>query len=599
VLGGEELTERSVRGRDAARNRWGRFIGWFNGLELDESAILVVFAVAVGIVTALAVIVFFRMIEFAHTLLFSWPVDLIPDLGFPIYRPLFTAVAIALAAWISRRYAGGEDGPIVPYVQRAVVRRGGRIPTRPTMAHAAASAVTIGGGGSAGTEGPVAVVGATVGSFLGRAFGFTTDRVKVLIAAGAASGISASFNAPIAGAFFALEEVLGSLVTVAFPAVVVSSVVAAVVARTFLGNHTALLVTEQFTYASATELLVFFPLLGAIGGVVGVLFVRTERRMARLLPNLRIRPAMIPWLAGGLVGVIVLASDGLLGGQHSALQSVIFGRIGITTLLLLCMGKILATTLTLRGGGSGGVFTPSLFVGAALGGACGMGLGHLFPGMGIRPEAYALVGMGVMVAAATHAPITAIFIVPEMTNDYAITMPLMLAVVIAYLVARLLESDSLYTLWLKRRGESLDVPRDRTLLKVMYVRDVVRPARVVLREDAVVKDLLAQLGQSDHSEIPVVTAEDRLRGTIQIADIAQVALDRRDLADVLLAADLVVPTETVQLDDTLFDAMRRMGVRGTTLLPVIEAGTDRLLGVITRGQVLTVYEQALAETSTH
>jgi CIC family chloride channel protein len=559
----------------------------------------VVFAVAVGVVAALSVIVFFKMIELAHTLLFVWPVNLIPDLGFPIWRPLFTAIAIATAAWVSRRYAGGEDGPNVPYVQRAVVRRGGRIPTRPTMAHAAASAVTIGGGGSAGTEGPVAVVGASVGAFLGRAFGFTTDRVKVLVAAGAASGISASFNAPIAGAFFALEEILGSLVTNAFPAVVVASVVAAVIARTFLGNHTALLLTEQFTYSSATELLVFFPLLGVLGGLVGVLFVRTERRMAVLIPGLGIRPSMIPWLAGAFVGVIVLASDGLLGGQHNALQSVIFGRIGLTTLALLCLGKILATTVTLRGGGSGGVFTPSLFVGAALGGAFGLGLAQLFPSMGIRPEAYALVGMGVMVAAATHAPITAIFIVSEMTSDYAITMPLMLAVVLSYSVKRVLESDSLYTLWFKRRGESLEVPRDRTLLKVMYVRDVFRPARVVLREDAVVTELLAQLGQSDHSEIPVVNAADTLRGTIQIADIAQVALDRRDLTGVLLAADLVVPTETVQPDDTLFDAMRRMGVRGTTLLPVIEKGTDRLLGVITRGQVLTVYEQALAESSDH
>ena len=558
-----------------------------------------VFAVAVGVVAALSVIVFFKMIELAHTLLFVWPVNLIPDLGFPIWRPLFTALAIATAAWVSRRYAGGEDGPNVPYVQRAVVRRGGRIPTRPTMAHAAASAVTIGGGGSAGTEGPVAVVGASVGAFLGRAFGFTTDRVKVLVAAGAASGISASFNAPIAGAFFALEEILGSLVTNAFPAVVVASVVAAVIARTFLGNHTALLLTEQFTYSSATELLVFFPLLGVLGGLVGVLFVRTERRMAVLIPGLGIRPSMIPWLAGAFVGVIVLASDGLLGGQHNALQSVIFGRIGLTTLALLCLGKILATTVTLRGGGSGGVFTPSLFVGAALGGAFGLGLAQLFPSMGIRPEAYALVGMGVMVAAATHAPITAIFIVSEMTSDYAITMPLMLAVVLSYSVKRVLESDSLYTLWFKRRGESLEVPRDRTLLKVMYVRDVFRPARVVLREDAVVTELLAQLGQSDHSEIPVVNAADTLRGTIQIADIAQVALDRRDLTGVLLAADLVVPTETVQPDDTLFDAMRRMGVRGTTLLPVIEKGTDRLLGVITRGQVLTVYEQALAESSDH
>lgn len=578
-----------------ARRGWDAVVDRFNALELDENTILVGFALAVGIAGALAVVLFFKLIDLAYFALFRWPVTVVPWLSIPYYRPLLTGAGFALAAAIARRFAGGEDGPNVPFVQLAVARRGGDIPTTPGLAHAGASAITLGSGGSAGSEGPVAVLGATVGSWLGRIFRFDSNRVKVLVGAGAAAGISASFNAPIAGAFFALEEILGDFSIGAFPPVVVSSVVAAVISRAFFGNHPAFPIPHEYGYALARELLLFYPLLGVLGGAVGALFVRVHLGMGPLVRRLGIPPALLPWLGGALVGVMVLLSGGaLVGYGHLAVRLDVFGRTALGTLVLLALGKIFATAVTLNTGGSGGVFTPSLYLGAATGGAFGVAISRLFPGLHLHPEAYALVGMGVMVSAATHAPITAILIVFEMTNDYAIVMPLMLSVVIAYLVARRLEPESLYSGWLSRRGERLEHGTDRDILARLRVADAYEPNPQVIGESAPVPQLLQHLGSGEQLEFPVVNDQLELIGVITVADLGRVAMDHEDLAPLLLAADVAQPSETASPADSLLDAMRRMGVRGSGSLPVVEPASGRLVGLISRAHILALYERAVA-----
>jgi CIC family chloride channel protein len=275
------------------------------------------------------------------------------------------------------------------------------------------------------------------------------------------AAISAAFNAPLAGAFFALEEILGNLSVASFSPVVVASVIAAVVSRAAFGNHPAFPIPAAYGYGSVGEIFLFYPVLGVITGLISVAFIRTyflADRVARAVRS-RIHSAIVPWLAGALVGVMVWASGGLLVGYgHLALQVQMFGAFGWYVLAGLAIGKIAATAITLSGGGSGGVFTPSLFIGAATGGSVGVLLMHLFPASGLHPEPYALVGMGALIAGAINAPITGILLVFEMTNDYAIVLPLMLTVVIAQLVARRLEPDSLYSGWLRRHRESLARP---------------------------------------------------------------------------------------------------------------------------------------------
>ena len=371
------------------------------------------------------------------------------------------------------KYVGrGHDGMNVPDVQLAVVRRRGIIPPRPALARTAASAITIGAGGSAGSEGPVVVFGTAIGSSCGRTFGFSSDRMRVLVGAGAGAAISAAFNAPIAGAFFALEEILGCLAVTAFPPVVVASVMAAVVSRAVFGNHPAFPIPVEYSYGLAREVFLFFPLLGVITGVVAALFVRVFFGVEALVKRMTRLRWLVPWVGGALVGVLVVMSRGLLVGYgHLAVHLEVFGRMPWYSLALLALGSIVATSITLNTGGSGGLFTPSLYVGAATGGAFGVALAQLLPNASIRPEAYAIVGMGALVAASTSAPITGILLVFEMTNDYALVLPLMLATVISYLVARRIEPDSLYSGWLRRRGEHIEHGTDETALASLRVRD--------------------------------------------------------------------------------------------------------------------------------
>ena len=456
---------------------WDRFADWFNAFHFNENTILLGFAVAIGLAGGLGVVVFYRLIDLAYWVLYLTPAVFLTQSGILAYRPLLTAIGMTLAYLIMRGPGRGHEGLNVPDVQRAVAREGGRLPLRPTLARTAASAVTLGSGGAAGSEGPVAVLGAALASFLGRAFRFDPARTKIMVAAGAAAGISAAFNAPLAGAFFALEEILGSLAVGAFPPVVVASVVAAVVSHSFLGNNPAFPIPEEYGYALQRELMIFYPFLGVIAGLVGVLFVRVFFGTETIVRKLQGPRWTAAFLGGLLVGVLVLLSKGMLVGHgHLAVHLDVFGGMSWTSLALLALGSILATSITLNFGGSGGVFTPSLYVGAATGGAFGVALTGLFPDLGLRPEAYALVGMGAVVAASTSAPITGMLLVFEMTNDYEIVLPLMLTTVIANLVARRLEPDSLYSGWLRRRGERLQHGADRDVLAGLRVADAFDPA---------------------------------------------------------------------------------------------------------------------------
>jgi len=584
--------------RANARDAWLGIVKWFNGLELSENAILIAFSLAIGVLSALGVAGFYKSIDLAFALFYRLPVELVPKLAVFAYRPVITAAGLATAWWFMRYIGRGHDGMNVPDVQLAVVRRGGIIPPRPALARTVASAITIGAGGSAGSEGPVVVFGSAIGSLCGRTFGFSPERMRVLVGAGAGAAISAAFNAPIAGAFFALEEILGSLAVTAFPPVVVASVIAAVISRAVFGNHPAFPIPVEYSYGLAREVFVFFPLLGVVTGCVAALFVRVFFGAESLVKRISLPPWSIPWIGGTLVGLLVVISNGLLVGYgHLAVHLEVFGRMSWYTLALLALGSIVATSITLNAGGSGGLFTPSLYVGAATGGAFGVALAQLLPNASIRPEAYAIVGMGALVAASTHAPITGILLVFEMTNDYALVLPLMLATVISYLVAHRLEPDSLYSGWLRRRGERIEQGRDETALGSLCVRDAFDDHARIIKEREGVGQLLDHLGHDDQLVFPVIDAEGRLCGVIDIADLGRVAKDYGNLASVVLAIDLAHPSETVAPNETLLDATRRMGVRGVSALPVQDAQSGRVLGLLSRHHVLAAYERSVAGSS--
>ncbi len=580
---------------NVAQGAWGDLVDWFNGLELNENSILLGFAAVIGLVSALGVVGFYKLIDLAHEAFFAWPESLLPALGLLAYRPLVTAAGAVTAWYTMKRFGQGNDGLNIPDVQRSVVRRQGEIPTQPALARTAASAITIGSGGSAGSEGPVAVFGALVASRLGFLFRFSGNRTRILVGAGAAAGISAAFNAPLAGAFFALEEILGSFSTAAFAPVVVSSVLAAIVSRAVFGNHPVFPVPLEQGYTLTREVVLFYPFLGLVTGLVSVAFVRFYFGVDAWRQRFQVHPAWLAAIGGAVVGGLAFLSRGLLmGAGHLAIPLDSLGQLAWYLVALLAAGKIVATSITLNTGGSGGLFTPSLYVGASVGSAFGILLVGLFPSLRLSPEPYALVGMGSVIAAAMNAPMTGIFMVWEMTGNSAIMLPLMLSVVVSHAVARRLERDSLYSGWLRRRGEHIEHGADRDVLAGLRVDDAYDRQPAVISGSTFAIQFLMHLGSGTQDVFPVVDDGNKLLGVLSVPDLARIAREDRERHQVLTAREAVRPSEALEPEDSLLEAMRRMGARGAGALPVVESGGDRLLGLLSRSDVLGLYERILA-----
>ena len=579
--------------RRVAVGGWGEFVEWFGTLNLSENTVLLTFAVLIGVAAALGIVAFYTLVDLSDRLFIAWPAERFPQLKNPAYRPLLTALGFMAASSVMRRWAPREDGLNVPDLKRRVAHDGGFVPPRPLVARSVASAITLGAGGAVGSEGPAAVLGGGLGSALSRTFRFSRDRTRLLVAAGAAAGISAAFNAPLAGAFFALEEVLGGLQVAAFPTVVVASVVAAAVSTAVFGVSPAFPVPTLHPSRSWFELMALPPLLGVACGLVTVLFVRTYFGVGEAADRWKVSPRVRAAAGGGAVGLLVWLSGGLLlGGGHLSIPAEVFGASTWYIILALCFAKILATSLTIGTGGSGGLFAPAMYVGAATGAGLASLLAVLLPSVGVQPAAWAFVAMGGVVGAATGAPITAILLVFELTDDYALMAPLMLVTGIALVIARRFERDNLYSGWLRRRGYATHEVSERDVLTRLLVRDAFDETPVILREHESVEPVLLRVAFAAQPLFPVVSSEGRLKGVLSVRSLG-LAARNRDALPGLIVADLVEATPAVTLDIPLDQVLRRLGLRDLPGLPVVALPSGQLLGLITREHITRVVERSL------
>lgn len=578
-----------------AERRWGRLLGWFDRFDIDEGAVLLAFGAVIGIAAGLSVVAFYGLVELAHRVFIEWLGARVGATTHTYYRPVLTALGL-WAAWAIVRRFQIPDGQNIADVQLAVAKRNGTLHARPVGVRTVAAAVTIGSGGSAGSEGPVAVLGSAVGSAIGRILRFHPRRVKILVGCGAAAGISGAFNAPFAGAFFALEQVLGSFSVGAFSPVVIASVAGALTIRPFLGTNPAIQV-PSFGDHDAWIIALLYPALGIACGLVSILYVRSYFAVGALVTRLPGPAALRPIGGGLLVGTLVLVSGGILVGEgHLAIPAQLFGGLAWYVLLSLALLKILVTIITLQAGGSGGVFTPTLFIGAALGGGLGLLAIELFPGQDIHASTWALVGMAGLVAGATRAPITALFMVFELTNDYTIVLPLMIVTVIAYAIARRYSDYGLYDGWLIKRGLHLAHGADKAIMDRILAREALDESAPTVRADATLAQIVAATAHTRHTTLPVLDDDGTLVGVITYGDLREALLDRGDLAPLLMATDLAAPTEVVLPRDSLRDALRKMNARALDALPVVEsqAGLE-YRGILTRGDVLAAYERMLMQ----
>jgi len=574
---------------------------WLDRSEASESAVTLGTAIVVGVLTGFGAVGFRKLLDFIRYVGFgAWQTTSTAFVGYPPWQLILVpAVGGLIVGLLVYNFAREAKGHGVPEVMEAVALRGGRIRPKVVVVKALASAVCIGSGGAAGREGPIVQIGSALGSTVGQALRLSDERVTNLVACGAAGGIAATFNAPIAGAIFAMEVILGRLHTLYFGAVVVSAVIADVIAQTFEGDVRAFVV-PAYSLTHPAE-LALFALLGLFAAVSSVTFTRGLYAMEDVWDGLRIPEWVKPAIGGALLGVVGLLSfksDGfprVFGVGYGTITDAALGELALSVVFGLLLLKVVATSLTLGSGGSGGVFAPSLFMGAMLGSAFGQVAHQFFPGITGPSGAYALVGMAAFFAGAAHAPVSAILILFEMTGDYAIILPLMLATVLSTVVARVLSKESIYTLKLARRGVRLEQGLDAEVLEGVRVAEVMDTVVSPVRRDLPLQRLNAEFTRARYSTIPVLDEAGRLAGIVSAQDLdralARGSIEGMTVGDVAMVGDVLV----IEPDESIGEALRRLEVRGLSILPVVAAGhPTRLLGVVTRPELRQAYGRGVS-----
>jgi CIC family chloride channel protein len=560
-------------------------------LNLTEQHFMIALAMVVGVGGGLSSILFHEFLELTQEVFFSQARGWI---GSTFLLPLLPALGGLLAGLLAVFYAPEVRGAGVSEVIRAIVTRRGVIRPRVMWAKALASGITLGSGGSGGSEGPIVQIGAALGSGVGQIFKLSESNLKTLIACGASAGIAAIFNAPIAGVMFALEVILGDFAISAFAPVVLAAVLSAVVVHTYWGDF-AVFTVPDYRFVDGSE-LGWYLVLAALAGIVGVIFIRTLYGVDHFFEHrLTGVPAWgRPVLGGVLVGGIGLVFPEVMGVGYRTIGEALHGDLLLQTALVFLLFKIITTSLTLGSGGSGGFFAPSLFIGAALGEAFGLFAQSYLPGVVSPPGVFALVGMGAFVAGTTHAPLTATLIIFEMTGSYHIILPLMFTTILAVVVARSIERESIYSLKLARQGVRLHHGRDLSVLEQIPVSKIMRTDYDFVREHTPLGEMVSLIQHGSIHDFPVLDHSGRFMGMIWFRDIREVMLEN-DMYALLIAEDVLGdPPPQLLPSSSLAEVLIQFTTHDADALPVFRAPSDtHLVGLITRADLMRCYEQEL------
>ncbi|HHP7235252.1 MAG TPA: chloride channel protein [Desulfobacterales bacterium] len=570
----------------------------FRQLRSNETATMAVLAVGVGLAGGYGAVGFRLLIDFFQSLSYGAPGELLQIVShvpwyYRILIPTIGGLVVGPLVYFLAREAKGHG---VPEVMEAVALRSGLIRKRLVLVKTLASAVCIGTGGSVGREGPIVQIGSAIGSAMGQLLRVSAARLRTLVGCGAAAGIAATFNAPIAGSMFALEIILGDFGLATFSPIVISSVTATAISRHYLGNMPAFIV-PKYELISAWE-FPLYAILGFLCAAVAVAFTRLLYRFEDYFDAWKF-PAYLKAAAGGmLLGTAGLLFPQILGVGYGAIDQALLQAYSWWLLLLLVVVKILATSVTIGSGGSGGIFAPSLFLGAMIGSFFGIAVHGLFPQATASSGAYALVGMGAVVSGTTHAPLTSILMLFEMSGNYRIILPLMITCIISSLAAGHLWREAIYTLKLVRRGVNIKEGKEVNILKGIRAAEVMNAGVETIYEGLGLEALQDKISKSKYNSFPVVDSEGRLVGILSFMDY-QDALFNDDLKNLVVAKDLATTdVVTVRGDDNLYDALQKITPHDFSIIPVVTAeDRSRLLGVISRRDIIGAYDKAIIKKS--
>ena len=573
-----------------------RYIFLIKRAKMTEHAFIIAVAIIIGVLAGFGAILFRAMIRGISDISFPGSGDILHNIiaapwYIKIIAPTIGGLVIGPIIYFFAKEAKGHG---VPEVMESLILKGGVLRPRLAFFKAIVSSICIGTGGSVGREGPIVGVGASLGSTIGQIFRVSTSRMKTFVGCGTAAGIAGAFNAPIAGAFFSAEILLGDFTFRQFSPIVISSVMATVISHHFEGDIVAFQV-PQYQLTSPYELIFYFT-LGLLCAVVSYLFIKALYFSEDVFDkSLKIPPYLKPAIGGLLIGMIALYFPHIMGVGYDSIDNALQGKTLWYLAFILIFVKIIATSVSIGSGGSGGIFAPSLFLGAMLGFSFGWFVHGYFPEITALPGAYALVAMGGLVAGTTHAPITAIIIVFELTNDYRIILPLMITCIISTLLSTKLSRESIYTLKLLRRNIHIRDGAEINVMNSIFVKDVYTPHVETIEEYSNFNDVVNRVIAGQDPYFPVLNDEGNLTGIISIHDIKDYLFERDILQNVLIARDMAFEgVVTVSPEDNCQVVLEKLSEHNLEGIPVVNAKNNRkLIGMIWRKDVLDAYNKEI------
>ena len=580
--------------RRANRLRWQAFKIKMLGVSIrlipKESQRVFILTLIIGLICGLAAVAFHLAILKSESLLIDSVLNSVEKSR--LFLLVFLPTAGGLVCGILLNYvAPGARGSGIPQVKVAYAIKGGRLPMRDAVGKFFISALQIGSGASLGREGPTVHICATLSSKLGRVFALSQENLRKLLPVGTAAGIAAAFNAPIAAVTFTIEEVLGDLDQTVLSGVIIAAALASVIERAILGEHPVLSVGQQYGLNHASSLF-FYAVLGGAAAIVSLIFTESLLKLRAFFGKLKAIPIWMRPAVGGLVtGILILiallqfGSTGINGSGYSVLSSALSGQLALKTLLGLCVIKLLATIFSYSSGGAGGIFAPALFIGAMLGGAVGFLdvkiMGHENAEIG----AFALVGMGAVFAGIIRAPITSVLIIFEMTGSYGLILPLMIANMTAYGLARRYRPTQIYEALLEQDGIFLphQTATIKHTLETIKVGEAMTANVVTLNAELSVADALEKVKNLDYTLYPLTDEQNHCVGII-----SEVRL-RRTLAEkggAEMIKNIAEQSFSITRDKLLSQAIARMNHAKIRQLAVVAPENKKFLGLITMTDIV-------------
>ena len=570
------------------RKAANRFFLW----QSDETIILSAIALIVGALTGIGVWLYKGLIIIVHSFAFGTMGGFLQTLSpwLIFLLPIAGGLVVGLLVHI---LVGEERHHGVSGIMEAVALAGGRLRYWRVPFKAVASAVSIGSGASVGPEDPSVQIGANLGSMIGQWVNLSDNRMKAVVGAGAGAGIAAAFNAPIAGVFFALEVILGEIGGDSLGIIVIASVASAVFTQAISGPQPAFKI-PAYAFQSLRELPLYLG-LGLLAGPVAALYVRALYIAQDLFHGLHTPRWVKPALAGVAVGGVGLFLPQVFGVGYDSIEVVLTdGKMLTWMLFTLLIAKLVMTSVSIGGGFVGGVFAPSLFLGAMLGAGYGNVVASLFPGLSILPPAFAMVGMAAVLAGSVHAPLTAVLLLFEMTNDYRIILPLMFAVAVSLLISQRLIGDSVYTLGLARKGIRLERGRDVDVLSAITVGEVMHTNPLKLHASDKIMQAADLFLHTRRHGLPVVDDNNNLVGVFTLSDLDRAQQEGKE--DETVGENSTHNPIVAYPDETIGEALRLMSSGNIGRLPVVSPQDPRnLVGMLRRDDVIRAYDLALTK----